>query len=146
MGEKRARSISGIALLALLLILMAAPIAAADRSVSVQQPQLQDEGGSFSGDDAYDPAAGGSALPGGRQVNSFSGDDAYDPAAGGMLLPASSYVSSFSGDDAYDPAAGGVALPASSYADSYSGDDAYDAAAGGLAQPAAIRPVASAQK
>ena len=102
---------------------------------------------------------------------SYSGDDAYDPAAGGtpslslsaipqraFLSAALSAAAGFSGDDAYDPAAGGTpelsvaglvwgsgsdlacSLPdeeieargAWSVEGGFSGDDAYDAAAGGM--------------
>ncbi len=100
-----------------LLLLAATPVAA------------QSAGGadhSYSGDDAYDPAAGGTpelsvaSLPH-RIIEegavTFSGDDAYDPAAGGT--PELSVASlphriiaggavTLSGDDTYDPAAGGT--------------------------------------
>jgi len=104
---------------------------------------------SYSGDDLYDPAAGG--FPGlyASIAASFSGDDAYDLAAGafperGALL----FAAGFSGDDAYDPAAGGLAavtlftladlraelavcdLSAVAVSGGFSGDDAYDTAAG----------------
>lgn len=104
---------------------------------------------SYSGDDAYDPAAGGFPELYASVAASFSGDDAYDLAAGanperGAIL----FASGFSGDDAYDPAAGGLAAvalfsvaesgielaacaPSSLVADAgFSGDDAYDPAAG----------------
>ena len=103
--------------------------------------------GSYSGDDAYDPAAGG--LPGlsvAAATSSFSGDDAYDPAAGShpwLFVGAS--IASYSGDDAYDPAAGGLSAlagniievascPVLSLAEvgRYSGDDAYDPAVVGI--------------
>jgi len=83
---------------------------------------------SYSGDDAYDPAAGG--LGSEQQSPDFtnekpdlksggySGDDAYDPAAGGLSFeqkppagPSEQPVrksGGYSGDDAYDPAAGGL--------------------------------------
>lgn len=83
---------------------------------------------SYSGDDAYDPAAGG-LSPGQkssdlvkeqpvRKSGGYSGDDAYDPAAGGLSfeqepptrapeLPVRK-SGGYSGDDAYDPAAGGL--------------------------------------
>jgi len=84
---------------------------------------------SYSGDDAYDPAAGGlpsltvAAIP--HRIiptgaTTFSGDDSYDPAAGGLpvlsvaALPQRiirSDATTFSGDDAYDPAAGGLSAP-----------------------------------
>ena len=59
-----------------------------------------DGGGTFSGDDAYDPAAGAAGLSivlsaGDFADASFSGDDAYDPAAGGLGAPGRS-ESSFS--------------------------------------------------
>jgi hypothetical protein len=100
-----------------LLLLAATPVAA-------QSVEVGDS--SFSGDDAYDPAAGGlpaislNAAPE-RSIRSsattLSGDDAYDPAAGG--LPATladaaagrsirSSATSLSGDDPYDPAATGT--------------------------------------
>ena len=70
------------------------------------------DGGSLSGDDAYDPAARGIPEVAAR-AGTYSGDDAYDPAAGGLpqLLPAAALprvaagVSGiYSGDDVYDPA------------------------------------------
>lgn len=85
-----------------------------------------DEGGGYSGDDAYDPAAGGepeksliTRLQGSTSsaASTYSGDDAYDPAAGGQpetsLIAANQRstpiaASSYSGEDAYDPAAGGT--------------------------------------
>jgi hypothetical protein len=82
---------------------------------------------SFSGDDAYDPAAGGLSLDqlspmlnekSLRKSGGYSGDDAYDPAAGGLsveqITPAVDMEQyffnkgSYSGDDPYDPAAGGL--------------------------------------
>jgi len=43
-----------------------------------------------------------------RAGRSYSGDDAYDPAAGATLGGSLAAVTGrFSGDDAYDPAAGG---------------------------------------
>ena len=126
--------------LTILLVLAAAPLAAA--MGSVEEDAVTSFSGAFvssggwSGDDAYDPAAGGtpelsvsaavarsnfgsSAL---SAVGSYSGDDAYDPAAGGTpelsvsaVLARSNFgaselsaVGSLSGDDAYDPAAGGT--------------------------------------
>jgi hypothetical protein len=100
-----------------LLLLVATPVAA--QSIGVGD-------GSYSGDDAYDPAVGGlpaisvAAAP--RQIarsgaTTLSGDDAYDPAAGGLpalsvaAVPRQSVQSgatTLSGDDAYDPAAGGL--------------------------------------
>ena len=94
---------------------------------------------SYSGDDAYDPAAGGlRALSvvaesdvasygsaGLAMAVSYSGDDAYDPAAGG--LPALSTVAvTASQSDVVD--CGPVGSP---IVGRYSGDDAYDPAAGG---------------
>ena len=129
----------------ILLLLALAPLAAAMGG---------ETGATYSGDDNYDPAAGG--IPELSVVvvaGSFSGDDAYDPAAGGepelsvVAVPsqlASAAASSLSGDDAYDPAAGAylelsaVAVPkqfASAAISSFSGDDAYDPAAGGLPAP-----------
>jgi hypothetical protein len=103
--------------LILLLLLVAAPVAA----------QTGDGGGiSYSGDDPYDPAAGGlptislNQVPLGSVASSattLSGDDAYDPAAGGLDPLENVWVSEWvarrdittlSGDDAYDPAAGGT--------------------------------------
>jgi hypothetical protein len=92
---------------------------------------------SYSGDDAYDPAAGGlrplsgvaasdvaSYSPAGfAAAGSYSGDDAYDPAAGG--LPALSTVAA-SQSDVVDCDPAGSAIVGR-----YSGDDAYDPAAGG---------------
>jgi hypothetical protein len=83
---------------------------------------------SYSGDDAYDPAAGGLSIKQSpanlakeqpvRQSGGYSGDDAYDPAAGGLSIgqkPANlakeqpvRQSGGYSGDDAYDPAAGGL--------------------------------------
>ena len=103
------------------------------------------------------------AATGGQGVGTYSGDDAYDPAAGGrpeLSLnggPRLSAGTSYSGDDAYDPAAGGrpglwlfahavdvtpsvrCGLPAAeiarrsamAIAGGFGGDDAYDPAAGG---------------
>ena len=89
------------------------------------------DGGNYSGDDAYDPAAGALIASNARFVMNFSGDDAYDLAAGGE--PAKTpmrYVNCFSGDDAYDPAAGGLYYyePTVRYLATFSGDDAYDPA------------------
>lgn len=116
----------------LVLFLAFAPLAAAMGSA-----------GSYSGDDEYDPAAGGlPAVSTFAVVGSYSGDDKYDPAAGG--LPAVStfaaVAGNYSGDDEYDPAAGGLPavfaaadcdLDAFSVAGGFSGDDEYDPAAGG---------------
>ena len=118
-------------------------------------------GHTYSGDDAYDPAAGGTpelsvfALPGRAApaaAGTLSGDDDYDPAAGSapelsvVALPQRAAVaaSTFGGDDAYDPAAGVSALAicalsadeiaarsALTINGGYSGDDDYDPAAGG---------------
>ena len=103
--------------LILLLLLVAAPVAA----------QSVDAGGiSYSGDDPYDPAAGGLPAISLNQVplgsvassaTSLSGDDAYDPAADGLEPLENVWVSEWaarrdittlSGDDDYDPAAGGT--------------------------------------
>jgi hypothetical protein len=108
-----------------MLLLAGAPVAAAGGDGG---------SGSYSGDDEYDPAAGG--LPalslneaGGHFLRSsgmnYSGDDEYDPAAGG--LPALSLNEAgghflrssgmnYSGDDEYDPAAGGTPALSSSAA------------------------------
>gem|GEM_PF-2081384 len=125
----------------ILLLVVAFPLAAAAGSL---------DGKSYSGDDPYDPAAGG--FPGLYLSvdGSLSGDDAYDLAAG--ALPergALVFAAGFSGDDAYDPAAGGLAAvslfsvaelrgelaecdaSALSVAGGLSGDDLYDPAAGG---------------
>ena len=124
-----------------LLLLAAFPLAAAAGSI---------DGSSYSGDDAYDPAAGGFPELYSGAALSLSGDDAYDLAAGsiperGALI----FAAGFSGDDAYDPAAGGLeAASLISVAEAlagvtlcerpelagvgrFSGDDAYDPAAGG---------------
>ena len=124
----------------ILLLVVAFPLAAAASL----------DGKSYSGDDPYDPAAGG--FPGLYLSvdGSLSGDDAYDLAAG--ALPergALVFAAGFSGDDAYDPAAGGLAAvslfsvaelrgelaecdaSALSVAGGLSGDDLYDPAAGG---------------
>jgi hypothetical protein len=108
------------------------------------------DGSSYSGDDAYDRAAGGFPELYMNSSASLSGDDAYDLASG--ALPARGalvFASGFSGDDAYDPAAGGLPAVALftvaesrsevaecdssvlSVAGGFSGDDAYDPAAGG---------------
>ena len=64
------------------------------------------DGGNYSGDDAYDPAAGGLYFePSVHYVQNFSGDDDYDPAAGGQPTTAPArYVNRFSGDDSYERA------------------------------------------
>jgi hypothetical protein len=92
---------------------------------------------SFSGDDAYDPAAGGLfAAAGASEIASLdesgfafsggsSGDDAYDPAAGGLSALSASFSLAAESDDCDD--ASGIALVGS-----FSGDDAYDVAAGGI--------------
>ena len=93
----------------------------------------------FSGNDAYDLAAG--AFPGlfvASFGGSLSGDAAYDAAAGGLVFGSagsmSRAASTFSGNDAYDLAAGAFpGLFLVSFGGSLSGDAAYDAAAGGLA-------------
>lgn len=71
------------------------------------------------------------------QHSGYSGDDIYDPAAGGRAYrPYAGPAQSYSGDDAYDAAADGlVQRPLRARNVSYSGDDAYDFAAGGRAQP-----------
>lgn len=124
-----------------LLLAVAFPLAAAAG---------RDVKSSYSGDDPYDPAAGGFPELYANVAASLSGDDAYDLAAGalperGALL----FARGFSGDDAYDPAAGGLAAVSLftvaeslgevaacepsvlSVAGGFSGDDAYDPAAGG---------------
>jgi hypothetical protein len=111
-------------------------------------------GATFSGDDAYDPAAGGRpelsvflayAWLKSSGTSSYSGDDLYDPAAVSVFWPASRAATrTYSGDDAYDPAAGGDPVPACDLAAAeiirrivlhvpggLSGDAAYDPAAGG---------------
>ena len=125
-----------------LLLLAAFPLAAAAGSA---------DGLSYSGDDAYDRAAGGFPDLYTGVAFSFSGDDAYDPAVGGLAaggIPeraAFIFAAGFSGDDAYDPAAGGLAAVSLfslselafcepsvfSVEGGFSGDDAYDLAAGG---------------
>jgi len=122
----------------LVLLLSAAfPLAAAAGSA---------DGSSYSGDDAYDRAAGGFPELYGSVAASLSGDDAYDLAAGGIPERAAFiFAAGFGGDDAYDPAAGGLAAvslfslselavcESSTFAvdGGFSGDDAYDLAAGG---------------
>ena len=117
-----------------LLLLVAAPVAAQAAVVGEH---------SYSGDDAYDPAAGGlpalSAFAVPQRAtriaaSTLSGDDAYDPAAGG--LPTLSAVSSVQNS--------GSALPCAPSADElearstrwvdggFGGDDDYDPAAGGI--------------
>lgn len=124
-----------------LLLLGAFPLAAAAGSI---------DGSSYSGDDAYGPAAGGFPELYAGVAPGFSGDDAYDLAAGGNPeRGASIFAAGSSGDDAYDPAAGGLeAVSLISVAEAlrsialceepelagvgrFSGDDAYDPAAGG---------------
>ena len=120
-----------------LLLLAVFPLAAAAGSA---------DGSSYSGDDAYDRAAGGFPELYASVAFSFSGDDAYDLAAGGIPERAALiFAAGFGGDDAYDPAAGGLAavslfsLSALAFCESsvfavdggFSGDDAYDLAAGG---------------
>jgi hypothetical protein len=131
-----------------LLLLGAFPFAAAAGSL---------DGSSYSGDDAYDPAAGGFPDLYTGAAFSLSGDDAYDIAAGGIPeRGAFIFAAGFSGDDAYDPAAGGLesvslfsvaeALRGLAFCDSteladvgrFSGDDAYDPAAGGNPDGAAL--------
>jgi len=85
---------------------------------------------SYSGDDAYDPAAGGLGIELQLPVSinekpalrsgGYNGDDVYDPAAGGLSIGQKQPVTdmekdffnkgSYSGDDPYDPAAGGLSL------------------------------------
>ena len=125
----------------ILLLVVAFPLAAAAGPL---------DGKSYSGDDPYDPAAGGFPELYLSVDRSLSGDDAYDLASGalperGALL----FAAGFGGDDAYDPAAGGLAAvslfsvaelrgelaecddSAPSVAGGLSGDDLYDPAAGG---------------
>lgn len=103
--------------LILILLLVALP-------VSAQPADVADV--SYSGDDPYDPAAGG--LPAislnpvpqrhvASSTTTLSGDDAYDSAAGGLdplvdpwvsEWAARRHVTTLSGDDAYDRAAGGT--------------------------------------
>ena len=45
---------------------------------------------------------------GGSSGHTYSGDDAYDPAAGSQPELSVAAATTFSGDDAYDPAAGGT--------------------------------------
>jgi len=130
---------------ALILLLLAAfPLAAAAGHI---------ERTTYSGDDAYDPAAGRFAPRSAGFAVTYSGDDAYDPAAGrsGFAVPSAAIARSYSGDDAYDPAAGGLpalvvftasqggvaaCAPAGpAVAGLYSGDDAYDPAAAGSRLP-----------
>jgi hypothetical protein len=107
------------------------------------------DGSTYSGDDAYDRAAGGFPELAMSGAASLSGDGAYDLAAG--ALPergALVFASGFGGDDAYDPAAGGLAAVSLfslseslkvaecdssglSVSGRFGGDDAYDPAAGG---------------
>ncbi len=125
----------GCTLTLILLLICSLPLAAAEPPVFEQDlTQPPPMGITFSGDDAYDPAAGGRAVPIPLYTDSYSGDDAYDPAADGLARPQQNYAVTFSGDDAYDPAAGGRAVPIPLYTDSYSGDDAYDPATEGPVQ------------
>ena len=99
-------------LMTTVILLHAAPAAAVENRVDNPDPfHAANQGVSLSGDDAYDPAAGGQPLLARTSTISYSGDDAYDPAAGGQTLRVSTFASSFSGDDAYDPAAGGLNQP-----------------------------------
>lgn len=63
---------------------------------------------------------------------SYSGDDAYDPAAGG-LEAVSTFAFAASEDEAAD-----CVTPEYTIAESYSGDDAYDPAAGGYPDGTAL--------
>jgi hypothetical protein len=119
--------------LILVLLLVAIPVVAQTEGVG---------DGNYSGDDAYDPAAGGlPAISGAaapqrinrRGATTLSGDDAYDPAAGG--LPAISWAG-FTQDTDFDlpcaPTASELEARRSRSVDGgFSGDDAYDPAAGG---------------
>jgi hypothetical protein len=116
------------------LLLVAIPVAAQASGVG---------GGSISGDDAYDPAAGGlpavavAAVPQ-RIVPSgattLSGDDAYDPAAGGLpALAVAGIVRSAGPEIACAPSDSELeARRARAVDGGFSGDDAYDPAAGGI--------------
>lgn len=76
--------------------------------IAIPVAVLAQDGGNYSGDDAYDPAAGGLGAPSSGFVMNFSGDDVYDLAAGGHPPETPVlYTNRFSGDDVYDPAAGG---------------------------------------
>ena len=82
----------------------------------------------YSGDDAYDLAAGALTAPNPQPVMSYSGDDAYDLAADGQPAETPArYAKRFSGDDDYDSAAGGLFYePTVRYVSNFSGDYAYD--------------------
>jgi hypothetical protein len=121
----------------ILLLAVSFPLAAAAGASDV----------SFSGDDAYDPAAGGlfasespsestSLVQAGLAFRGgYSGDDAYDAAAGGLFASESpsestslvqaglAFRGGYSGDDAYDPAARGLSASFSLAAE---GDDCDD--------------------
>ncbi|MFC2030472.1 hypothetical protein ACFLWA_07085 [Chloroflexota bacterium] len=127
-------------------------------AVAVTERSAPEVATSYSGDDAYDPAAGAvprasvstiSQRTASVAPTSHSGDDDYDPAAGGSperpvvsiaRRSATADPTSLSGDDDYDAAAGGTPersvvatsqRSASAAPTSYSGDDDYDPAAGG---------------
>jgi len=124
------RAIVGAAILCLL---AATPLAAV----------AGDEGlGRYSGDDPYDPAAGGtpelsvvmtSERPVFRSVFRYSGDDPYDPAAGGTPeLSVVAFVADVSPPVDCVPSADELNRRAAMrVAGGYSGDDPYDPAAGG---------------
>jgi hypothetical protein len=116
----------------ILFLLAAAPFAAAMGSESSI---------SYSGDDDYDPAAGGNpetseaaaSYWSAFAASSFGGDDDYDPAAGGTpeqsVSAAAADVSSLS---ACDLSADEIAARNVLSSDGrFSGDDDYDWAAGG---------------
>jgi len=68
------------ALTALRLVLFTLPATAAEWSIDEPDfVQHLADGGHFSGDDAYDPAAGGRAISALINSDNYSGDDAYEP-------------------------------------------------------------------
>jgi hypothetical protein len=135
----------------------------------ILEPIVAASARSYSGDDPYDPAAGGqpemsisaasgqsavrasSAGVGGilepivvASARSYSGDDPYDPAAGGQPELSIAVASGQSAVRASSAGVGGILEPiVAASARSYSGDDPYDPAAGG--QPEMSIAVASGQ-
>ena len=102
--QNRAQWLVGVLTLVLLVALMIPGLAWADHASDHPESQFDLEGEPSGGESAYAAAA------------TYSGDDDYDPAAGGepelsvaaaAQESASVSATTFSGDDDYDPAAGG---------------------------------------
>jgi hypothetical protein len=143
MMNKQRKATFGIALL-LVLVFASVPAVLGFEVGGHGQNAALDLPASFSGDDAYDPAAGGTpelsvvarslpqrAAP--TAAATFSGDDLYDLAAGatpeisvaGSVWSSGSGIACILSDDEI------AARDGWSVAGGYSGDDAYDSAAGG---------------